>query len=116
MRPIVSSIGSPTYNAAKHISKQLAEHVGNSDSFVRDSRHFVSLIKDLKLSEDDLLVSFDVESLFTKVPIPETIEVIRNILDPELAELADLCLHTSTLMESTTSRLTVQQWGPLYLR
>lgn len=76
MRPIVSSIRSPTGYVANYISNQLADYVGSSDSFVTDSRHFGTLIKDRKLDDSNLLGSFDVESLFTKVTIQETTEII----------------------------------------
>lgn len=85
--PIVSSIGSLTYNLAKFLSKQLGECVGRTESFVKDSRHFISLTKNLQLQETDMLVSFDVESLFTKMPIPDTVNIINDILNKDLAEL-----------------------------
>lgn len=67
------------------------------------SQHFVSRIKDFTLAPTDLLVSFDVESLFTKVPIPETVSIISEILSTQnkptdLAELVNICL-TSTYFQ-----------------
>ena len=32
----------------------------------------------MNLEKDDHMISFDVESLFTNVPIDETIEIIKN--------------------------------------
>src|SRR6202044_3940579 len=63
LRPIVNTIGSPTYELAKYVARILKPLVGNTDSFIKDSHDFVKLIKNEKLERDDLLVSFDVVSL-----------------------------------------------------
>ena len=62
-------------------------------------------MRDITIGEDDLLVSFDVTSLFTNVPIGEALQVIQAKLreDDSLAEriplspdrvveLLDMCL------------------------
>ena len=38
------------------------------------------MIKDLKLGEDEIMLSFDVKSLFTNVPVQEAVDVILNML------------------------------------
>ena len=80
LRPIVSSVNSPSYNLSKHIAKLLSPMSNMSDSYIKDSGHFMSIIKEVSIEEDDLMVSFDVCSLFTNVPIDEAIVVIREIL------------------------------------
>jgi hypothetical protein len=45
------------------------------------------MIKNIKLEKNYLLVSFDVVSLFTKIPINEAVEVINEITDQETAKL-----------------------------
>ena len=44
MRPIVSFLHSPTYHLSKHLCSLLSPLVGNSASFVRNSKHFVQLV------------------------------------------------------------------------
>ena len=63
LRPIVNTIGSPTYDLAKHIAKTLKPLVGKSFSFIKDSSQFVERMKDWKVNDNDLLTSFDVVSL-----------------------------------------------------
>ena len=48
------------------------------------------------MTQDELLVSFDVSSLFTNVPVPEAVEVIREMLrrDPKLSERTTLDADT----------------------
>ena len=67
LRPIVNTIGSPTYNLAKHLAKTLKPLAGNTTSYIKDSTHFIQEIKNMNLDDNDMLVSFDVVSLYTKV-------------------------------------------------
>lgn len=43
LRPIVNTIGSPTYELAKYVAKILKLLVGNTDSFIKDSHDFILL-------------------------------------------------------------------------
>ena len=96
----MASIGSPTYKLSKHITSILSPLAGKSDSYVKDSNHFVTEIKDIVLDESELMLSFDVV-LFTKVPVDEAVEVIHNMmlqddsfaLTPDrISELLEVCL------------------------
>ncbi|XP_039221239.1 uncharacterized protein LOC120318067 [Crotalus tigris] len=65
LRLIVSSIGSPLQNLAKFLAKQLYTYTESISSHVQNSLHFIETIKKQNLQPSDLLVSFDVTSLFT---------------------------------------------------
>ena len=47
---------------------------------MRNSRHFVEVMRNLRVEEDEVLVSFNVSSLFTTVPVDKTVQVIRDRL------------------------------------
>lgn len=79
----------------KFLAQKLKPLVGRTDSFVKDSTSFVKELKDIRLEPGDLLVSFDVVSLYTCIPIQEAIDVINRITDNDTAKLVGLCL-TST--------------------
>ncbi|CAG9819980.1 unnamed protein product [Phaedon cochleariae] len=103
MRPIVSAIGSPTYNISKwlvEVFKTLNNPYNNHS--VSNSLEFIEKVKGLNLTEGE---SFDVSSLFPSVPIPTTSKYIGelleyNNLDPvnikELVNLRNLCMKFET--------------------
>ena len=95
LRPIVSAIGSPTYLVAKFLASLLRPHVGQTESYIKDSAHFIQKIGDLHLEPEDLLISFDVISLFTKVPVQESLQYISQLFRQDITEIFRACLTTS---------------------
>ena len=95
LRPIVSAIGSPTYYLAKDLADRLQEHTGKTGSYVKDSSHFVKLLEDQVVTNTDLLVSFDVESLFTNVPLEDTMSLIGEVYPEDITALFRHCLTSS---------------------
>ncbi|KAG8240048.1 hypothetical protein J437_LFUL016903 [Ladona fulva] len=87
LRPIVNGINSPTYLLARYLSKLLTPLIGESNRAVKNSAEFVTTLKQRKLDIGDMLVSFDVVSLFTKVPIQESLSLIEEKLGEEIAPL-----------------------------
>jgi len=73
LRPIVSSTGTYNYNLAKFLCTLLDPHI-SSDFCARDTFSFVNEITKLRTS-DKLMVSFDVESFFTNIPLSESIDL-----------------------------------------
>jgi len=67
LRPIVNTIGSPTYWLAKYLANKLRPLSGNTPSYIKDSDSFIEWIKNLEFNENDLMVSFDVVSLYTMI-------------------------------------------------
>ncbi|XP_055691261.1 uncharacterized protein LOC129794533 [Lutzomyia longipalpis] len=77
MRPVVSSIGSPTYALAKFAAQQLSPLSVNQYN-LRNSEELVSFLKDRRAPEDHVLISLDVVSLFTNVPIRLILEEVER--------------------------------------
>ena len=76
----LNSQGSPTYNLAKYLAEILKPLVGKSEHHVVNSKEFITKIEQTKLDEDEILVSFDVVSLFTNVPIDEACNIAKERL------------------------------------
>ena len=77
LRPILSAIGTPTYDLAKFIVPILKPLTENEYT-VHDSFSFANDVR--KLSSKNLMANLDVESLFTNIPLEETIDNIINDL------------------------------------
>ena len=75
LRPIVSFINSPMYNLSKFLSRILTSLLVNRYS-VRNSKEFVDYIKNFTIFENEILVSFDVVSLFTSVPVDKALGLV----------------------------------------
>ena len=76
--PIVSSIGTFSYNLARFLCDLLSPLVRN-DCSCKDTFSFFSQIKNANLSKK-FLVSYDVTSLFTNIPLQETIDIAINLI------------------------------------
>ena len=81
LRPIISNVGSVTYKLSKWLADLFAPAVGkSSDSHIKNSQDFCEKVKGLTIPQGSRLVSFDVDSLFTMVPVKETIKYLEEIL------------------------------------
>ena len=78
IRPILSAIKTPTYNLAKFIIP-LINPWSSNEFTTKDSFHFTAEIIKYDNSSNLVMASFDIKSLFTNVPLKDTIEVILNL-------------------------------------
>ena len=86
LRPIVSSIGTFKYNLARFLCDLFSPLVPN-DYFCKDTFSFVSKIKNANLSKK-ILLSYGVTSLFTNIPLQETIDVTINLIFNHIPNLS----------------------------
>ena len=70
----------------------LAPIVGKNGYALKNSADLVKQLKDCKLDEDDVLVSFDVTALFTCVPVDRSLDIIHQklIQDTTLKDRTEL--------------------------
>ena len=71
-RPIVSSIRTYNYQVAKYLCNPLQPHIPNTYT-ISDSFSFVQELNTIDIS-NKYMVSFDVKSLFTNIPLRECID------------------------------------------
>ena len=83
LRPIISSIGTVTYNTAKELARILKPLVGLSNHHIQNTMDFVEEIKEVKLKKEESMISYDVTALFTSVPIPPVVEIIEDKLNED---------------------------------
>ena len=75
LRPIVSNIGTASYQLAKYLD-QLLSPLTRSRYTVNSTKDLAVKIKNEKVPQNCNMVSFDVKSLFISVPLEYTIDVI----------------------------------------
>ena len=113
LRPVISNCNSYGTKLSNYLSKKLEPMVGKiSDSHVLNAMDFKEKVKNLSIT--GRLLSLDVNSLFTKVPVDETIDFIRRKLP-----LMDLDLPFSNeifieLLELSTTGNVFQFEGKYY--
>jgi len=69
MRPIVSFCGSPTYELSKYLTTILQPLTDKSRYKLQSTENFIGIIKTVQIPDGYKLVSFDVKSLFTSIPL-----------------------------------------------
>ena len=80
LRPIVSATGSATYRMAKFVSNLLTPYLRQTPSYLVNAKHFIEELQHVRLEEDEIMVSFDVKSLFTSVHVPAVMQTVKEVL------------------------------------
>lgn len=87
VRPILSAINGPTYDLSKFATSILNKLV-KSEFYVKNSFDFQEYITKQKVPFEHSMVSFDVVSLFTNIPIELVMEALEN-------RWTEIATHTS---------------------
>ena len=94
LREIVDAIGGVTRDINKYIGRIIKTYTLENEYTIKNSNHFVSMIKDLKVEEDETLVSYDVKALYPSVPQEEALQLVKELL------MNDNKLHEKTPMKA----------------
>ena len=97
-----------TYRLAKDLARILTPLSGQTKYTIKNSTKFVEWLREDCTGPEDLMVSYDVTSLLTQVPIDEALKVVKarrtkdptlvdrtSIPVPQLVELIELCLRST---------------------
>ena len=116
LRPIISQVTTPTYKTAKQLDDIIKPYIP-SKYMLKSRDEFINIIQTTK--PDNAPSSLDVESLFTNVPVKETIDIILrnvynhptlpapNIPKQKLKELLMLCT-TSVPFRNIDGKMYIQ--------
>lgn len=109
LRPIVSHVGHPLYNTAKHLGRLLSPFSKTMPSFVENSAHLAEILRTTSIDDDEILVSFDVKSLYTSVPVKQALDSVEKLLSSDqswanqspmpvssIVQLLKLCLEDTS--------------------
>lgn len=108
LRPIVSFINSTTYELSRFLCELLSPLLNKSNRCVNDSFEFVEFLRECHWRPGDVMISCDVKSLFTSVPVNLAVSVAENRLKedntlqlrtsltvPDILVLLQFCLNAS---------------------
>ena len=106
----------------------MLEHENNN---AKNSTTFSNYIRNVLIEDDEIMVSFDVTSLYTNIPITDTLNIIKDYVhsDDQFArktaipqdkflDLVNLVLTTTwytSLILSFINKLTALQWEAQHL-
>lgn len=100
-RPIVSDCSSESYQTAEFLEHFLHPVSIKHASYIKDTYHFIQIIKNLKIPLNSTFFSMDVDSLYTNIDTPSGIQAVKNIFfkypdkkrpEKELIELLEINL------------------------
>lgn len=114
LRPILAMNTSPVHPLAKWlvtILQPLRDSLANY--ITKDSFHFADEIKDINVA-NQLMVSYDVQSLFTNIPLEETIDLIIDAAEQKLFPCPTHPTNLRKLLELCTKDVQFQFDGELY--
>jgi len=102
-RPIVNFRPSPTYKLAKYIANMLKPLIGNNEYIIKNSKTMADILNVTMISEDETMISLDVESLFTSIPTDMACKIVENMvidqgLDWDIKEILNairICLNAT---------------------
>ena len=105
---IVSFCGSPTYQLSKYLTTILQPLTDKSRRKLQSTEDFIDVIKTVQIPDDYKLVSFDVKSLFTSIPLQFALQCTETTIrqstatlplpTEDIMDLLNLCL-TSTYFQ-----------------
>ena len=75
-RPIVSICNSETEKIAEYIESFLKTKATDHPSYIKDTQDFISKIKNISIPENALLITLDVENMYTNINHTDGIEAV----------------------------------------
>ncbi|BHF68997.1 hypothetical protein SprV_0301203800 [Sparganum proliferum] len=79
--PTVALKGTPTYGLAKWLANHLKRLMDGSEHTAVSLTHFLEKLKGVITAPDEVMVSFDIISLFTSIPKELAMKVINDLLE-----------------------------------
>ena len=81
IHPIVSYSGSPLYNPNKYIANILKAYVKDENNNAKNSTTLSNYIRNVSIEDDKIMLSFDVTSLYTNIPIFDMLNIIKDYVN-----------------------------------
>ena len=79
--PVVSYSASPLYCIKKYVAKILETYAKNENNNAKNSTTFPNYISNVPIEDEVIMVSFDFTSLYTNIPISDTLNIIKDYVN-----------------------------------
>lgn len=108
-RPIVSDCSSESYHISEYIEHFLNPISNQHPSYIKDTYDFLNKIKDLEIPKNALLITLDIESLYTNIRTEDGLKSVEKMFqkhpsinerrpDKEILELLKLNLDSNDFL------------------
>ena len=105
LRPVMAAFNTPSYKLSKFIGKSLS-HLTVNEFTLRNSYEMAEYLKDISYTENHVFTSFDITSLYTNIPLKETLALtcdkmytnegsFHNMTKKEFSKLLDTCCNNN---------------------
>ena len=101
-RPIVSDINSESENVASFIDSYIKTKANIHPSYIKNTDDFLEKIRGMHLDSDSLLITLDVESMYTNIDHDQGIQAIRNAYSDSMSN--PKCIAVMELLELSLKR------------
>jgi hypothetical protein len=82
IRPVVSYINCPIRELSINLNKSFKNILNYKSKYsIKNSIDLINNLKNINISKNSKLVSFDVTSMFTNIPPKECLEIIKDMID-----------------------------------
>lgn len=119
MRPISASYELPAYNLSKYMG-QILNNIIQTNYNIKNANQLKEKIQHISIEEDDTLISLDVVSLFTNIPIHLAIKIITKKWDTikphtdisknQFIKLLEFCLKDNNYFKFN-NKIYIQNYG-----
>ena len=96
-RPIINSVGSATETISALVDEILRKYSKLAASYIKDTSHFLQMIKDTKINDGELIATVDVTALYTNIPQEDGIEKVTQFLRKKGAKESEIFICKTLL-------------------
>ncbi|XP_071056828.1 uncharacterized protein [Onthophagus taurus] len=101
IRPIISNVNTPSSIIAKKLQTFLHKTFSNQFQYnIKNSTQLIDKLKNIHITKEHRLISFDIKNLYSNIPIKPTIDIIKQFLIKKLNTLNISFIELNTFIDT----------------